>query len=118
MVIADASIYCTMKFNTGHFCTAEHASCINVVNEVVLDGAKRATHTTNDAALFAVCNMVIANNVAANSTFIPTILQSPPNGCYVTLCPLFAGIIPLVSILTQRYTRTHGVLNGIVFNDP
>ena len=55
-----------MHFDTGNFCAALLHHVIDMVNVVIFNDTEYTAHTSNDTALFAVMDIISADNMASH----------------------------------------------------
>ena len=73
VVLTDEAIHGSMEFDAGHFCAAEEAADMDVMNLISSNLAEGWPQTSHDPGLFAMGDMVIPDHVMADIIGRPTI---------------------------------------------
>ena len=119
VVAADERVDRAVELDAGHFRAAEKALHVDVVDVVAGDGAERTSHAAHDAGLFAMVDVVVADDVAADGGAVPAVFQGPPNALGVCVGGAGrVGIVELVAVLAQRHARAARVADVVVLDDP
>ena len=90
---------------------------MNIMDGIAGYHTEGATQTADDARLFAVRNLIVTHQMAADRFLIPPIGQRALKRGGVAL-GRFRPVIPFVAILAQRNARTGGMADDVALDDP
>ena len=91
---------------------------MDVVDRVAGDRAENGAQAPHDARLFAVRNVVVADNVMADRILIPTVLERALDGLDVALGRVGRRVVPPVAVFPQRDAGADRVADYVVLDDP
>ena len=109
VVAADLNINGAVELDAGHLRAAEQLPHVDVMDGVAGDGAEGGAETADDAGLFAMRNVVVADEVAADGLLVPAVGQGALDGLDVALGGIGRSVVPLVAVFAQRDARADGV---------
>ena len=96
-VVQDAGVERRVKLDAGHLPAEELASGTNAVDMVMLDGAERSAHMADDRVLPAIINHVVAHDMRADESLLPSDTQPLEHRFELVLVTgLALGPIPFV----------------------
>lgn len=77
VVVRNLDIHRPMELDARHLDPVEHAPDVDAMDLVARDPAECAFETADDSILFAVMDAVVADDVAADGLFVPTVCERP-----------------------------------------
>ena len=113
-----------MELDAGNFSAAKFHHVIDVMNVVVFDDGENSAHTTDDAALLAVVDVVAADDVAADVLLEPAVVLSSADcitlhlrgALKMLICEVV--VVLRIQILAEADAGALGEVNFVVFDDP
>ena len=118
VVVADYDIDRSVEFDSRHLGAGEQALHMDVMDGVAGDGAERTPHTAHDAGLFAMGDVVVADDMVADGFLIPGLLEGAFDGLDVPLSRIGRLVVPLVTVLAQGDAGASRKTDDIVLDDP
>lgn len=96
-VVQDAGVERRVKLDAGHLPAEELAPGTNAVDMVMFDGAERSAHMADDRVLPAIMNHVVAHDMRADESLLPSDTQPLEHRFELVLVTgLALGPIPFV----------------------
>ncbi len=118
MVVADDAVDGCVELDTRNFSPAEGPPLIDIVNHVSRNRAKNGTEAADDPRLFAVGDVVVADEVATDRLFGPTLLHGPLDGIVVGISRIFSRYIFRIVVFPKSDPGADGIADRVVFDDP
>ena len=113
-----------MQFNTGNLRAAKLLHIIDIVDMVILDQTKYASHSSYDSGLLAMMNVTSAHNMTSDFLLYPAMILSAADSVTFHLCRALhmfsckVMIIFRIVIFSKRNTGTLTVADLAVLDDP
>ena len=122
-VSSDDGINGRMKFHSRNLSPLELTPNIDIMNIVIFNGGKCASHTSNNTSLPAIIYMIVPNDMTADQIFGPTALQIRKNCFRISLCAPFyrvcrPGIVKSIFSFSNADTTALRMTDCTVLNNP
>ncbi len=122
-VVQDAGVERRVKLDAGHLPAEELAPGTNAVDMVMFDGAERSAHMADDRVLPAIMNHVVAHDMRADESLLPSDTQPLEHRFELVLVTgLALGPIPFVVACflagAQADARAFDVMDEVALDNP
>jgi len=91
---------------------------MNVVDDVVGDGAEYRAHTSNEARLLAMRDAVVPYHMVTDVFLRPASLQGPLDGLDVALGRILRRVVPLVAVFAECDAGARRIADIVVLDNP
>ncbi|OPZ98342.1 MAG: hypothetical protein BWY71_01297 [Planctomycetes bacterium ADurb.Bin412] len=118
VVMADDGVNRPVYLDAGHLRPRKQLADMDIMDVVAGDGAEDRPHASHQAGLFAVGNVIVADDMMADVVLRPAPFQSPLNRFDIALRRVRRGIVELVPMLAERDAGADRVSDVVVFDDP
>jgi len=118
VVVAYHCINRGMNLDTCLLAPAKHSADMNIVNDIVGNGAEHRPQRADQAGLLAMRDFVAPHDVMADILLRPALRQATFNRLDVTARCIRRRIVPLIAVLAQRDPRASRIANVVLLDNP